>query len=114
MVWNLASRQVHGLDRTVAYHTLAGGHRQAIAADRCLISVRATRAGKRVAATVMIVQPGQPDRTVVTRGEDKDLNDIARFEVPAHQGRVELRVGDVTAVAVPAGGKEVVVELALP
>lgn len=114
MVWNLASRQVHGLDRTVAYHGLAGGHRQAIAADRCLISVRATRAGKRVAATVAIVQPGQPDRTVVTRGEDKDLNDIARFEVPAHQGRVELRVGDVTAVAVPAGGKEVVVELVLP
>ncbi|GBL30449.1 hypothetical protein EMGBS10_15990 [Opitutia bacterium] len=114
MVWDLASRQVHGLDRTAAYHGLAGGHRQAIAADRCLISVRATRAGKRVAATVSIVQPGQPDRTVVTRGEDKDLNDIARFEVPAHEGRVELRVGDVTAVAVPAGGKEVVVELALP
>ena len=114
MVWNLASRQVHGLDRTAAYHGLAGGHRQAIAADRCLISVRATRAGQRVAATVALVQPGQPDRSVVTRGEDKDLNDIARIEVPAGPGRVELRVGDVTVVAVPAGGKEVVVELVLP
>jgi hypothetical protein len=114
MVWHLASRQVHGLDRTAAYHALAGGHRQAIAGDRCLISVRATRGGKRVAADVAIVQPGQPDRTVTTRGEDKDLNDIARFEVPANEGRVELRVGDVTAVAVPLGGKEVVVELVLP
>jgi len=114
MVWHLASRQVHGVDRTAAYHALAGGHRQAIAGDRCLISVRATRGGKRVAADVAIVQPGQPDRTVTTRGEDKDLNDIARFEVPANEGRVELRVGDVTAVAVPLGGKEVVVELVLP
>jgi hypothetical protein len=60
------------------------------------------------------VQPGQPDRTVVTRGEDKDLNDIARFEVPANEGRVELRVGAVTALAIPVGGKEVVVELELP
>ena len=114
MIWHLASRQVHGVDRTAAYHALAGGHRQAIAGDRCLISVRATRGGKRVAADVAIVQPGQPDRTVTTRGEDKDLNDIARFEVPANEGRVELRVGDVTAVAVPLGGKEVVVELVLP
>jgi len=114
MVWDLASRQVHGLDRTATYHGLAGGHRQPIAADRCLISVRAVRAGKRVAATVALVQPGQPDRTVTTRGEDKDLNDIARLEVPANAGRVELRVGDVTAVAVPTGGKEVVVELELP
>jgi len=114
LVWNPGPHEVAGLDRTAVYHALAGGHRQAIAADRCLISVRATRAGKRVAASVAIVQPGQPDRTVLTRGEDKDLNDIARFEVPANQGRVELRVGDVTAVAVPAGGKEVVVELALP
>jgi hypothetical protein len=114
LVWNPGPHEVAGLDRTAVYHALAGGHRQAIAADRCLISVRATRDGKRVAATVAIVQPGQPDRTVLTRGEDKDLNDIARFEVPANQGRVELRVGDVTAVAVPAGGKEVVVELALP
>jgi len=114
LVWNSGPHEVAGLDRTAVYHSLAGGHRQAIAADRCLISVRATRAGKRVAATVAIVQPGQPDRTVLTRGEDKDLNDIARFEVPANQGRVELRVGDVTAVTVPAGGKEVVVELVLP
>ena len=114
MVWHLGSRQVHGLDRTAAYHALAGGHRQPIAADRCLISVRATRGGKRVAADVAIVQPGQPDRTITTRGEDKDLNDIARFEVPANEGRVELRVGDVTAVAVPLRGKEVVVELVLP
>jgi hypothetical protein len=51
---------------------------------------------------------------VVTRGEDKDLNDIARFEVPANEGRVELRVGAVTALAIPVGGKEVVVELELP
>ena len=51
---------------------------------------------------------------MTTRGEDKDLNDIARFEVPANEGRVELRVGDITAVAVPLGGKEVVVELVLP
>ena len=43
---------------------------------------------KRVAATVALVQPGQPDRTVTTRGEDKDLNDIARLEVPyAQQGK---------------------------
>lgn len=114
LVWNPGPHEVAGLDRTAVYHGLAGGHRQPIAADRCLISVRATRAGKRVAATVAIVQPGQPDRSVVTRGEDKDLNDIARFDVPANEGRVELRVGDVTAVAVPVGGKEVVVELALP
>ncbi len=114
MVWNLGARDVFGLDRTAVYHQLAGGHRQPVAADRCLISVRATRAGKRVAATVAIVQPGQPDRTVVTRGEDKDLNDIARFEVPADEGRVELRVGAVTALAIPVGGKEVVVELELP
>lgn len=113
MVWNLRSTQVHGIDRTAAYHALTGGRRVPIAPDKTHIALRAYRGEKRVAAEVTVSQAGTT-QSATTKGEDKDLNDVARVEVPAAGGKVTVKCGDVTRTVTPEAGKELTVELRLP
>lgn len=113
MVWAMRSRQVHGVNRTAAYHGLAGGYRVTIATDKTHLAVRVYRGDKRVAAEVTVSQTGAY-QTLTTKGEDKDLNDIARVEIPVAAGTVTVTCGEITRTVMPEAGKEITVELRLP
>jgi hypothetical protein len=113
MVWNLRSTQVHGLDRTAAYHALTGGRKVPVAPDKTHIALRAYRGDRRVAAEVTVSQ-GATTQSVTTKGEDKDLNDVTRVEVPAAGGKVTVQSGDVIRTVTPEAGKELTIELRLP
>jgi hypothetical protein len=114
LVWDLKAKTVYGVNRTAAYLQLVGGHHPTIAADQCLVSIRAMHAGKRVATEVTAVQAQQPSRKITTRGEDKDLNDIVQLSVPANAGPLTLQANDTHQTIQPQGGKEIIVELVLP
>lgn len=113
MVWNLRSTQVHGLDRTAAYHALNGGRKVPVAPDKTHIALRAYRGDKRVAAEVTISQ-GTTTQSATTKGEDKDMNDVTRVEVPAAGGKVTVQCGEVIRTITPEAGKELTIELRLP
>lgn len=113
MVWNLRSTQVHGIDRTAAYHALVGGRKVPIAPDKTHLALRAYRGDKRVAALVSVTQ-GTANWVATTKGDDKDLNDVTRVEVPADGGKVTVQCGDVKRTVTPEAGKELTVELHLP
>ena len=113
MAWAMRSQQVHGVNRTTAYHHLAGGYRVIIAADKTHIALRAYRGDKRVTADVTVSQTGA-FQTITTKGEDKDLNDVARVEIPVAAGTVTVKCGDIIRTVTPEGGKEITVELRLP
>jgi sugar/nucleoside kinase (ribokinase family) len=113
MVWNLRSTQVHGIDRTAASHALNGGRKVPVAPDKTHIALRAYRGDKRVAAEVTVTQ-GSTSQAATTKGEDKDLNDVTRVEVPAAGGKVTVKCGEVTRTITPEAGKELTIELRLP
>ena len=116
LVWDLNSRQVYGINRTSAYLKLVGGHRQTIPEDQCLISVRTYDKNHRVTASVNLAQESNPTLAtpLQTKGEEKDLNDVAQFTVPAKAGQVTLQWGDLKKTVTPEGGKEIVIELQRP
>ena len=81
--------------------------------DKTHIALRAYRGDKRVAAEVTVTQ-GSTSQAATTKGEDKDLNDVTRVEVPAAGGKVTVKCGEVTRTITPEAGKELTVELRLP
>jgi hypothetical protein len=63
---------------------------------------------------LVTVSQGTTSQTALTKGEDKDLNDVTRVEVPAAGGKVTVKCGEVSRTVTPEAGKELTIELRLP
>lgn len=113
MVWNLGSRSVAAVNRTAAYHAYAGGRKQALTVEECVVGIRVFRGGKRVPTEVTVSQGGKPVATVRTADASQDMMDVPWVKVRMDGGAVVARIGDKETPVTPKAGSEVVVDIDL-
>lgn len=113
LVWNLRSREVHGVDRTADYHAWAGGRRRALSKGESLLGVRVFRGEQREPTEVVVLQDGRELARVRTAGPSQDMMDVPWTRLDISRGKVTLRAGDLAKEVELKGGEETVVDLRL-
>ena len=113
VIWNLRQRDIAGVDRTLAYHKLAGGRKHALGPDECVVGVRVFRGGKRVPTEVTLVQSGQTVAKVRSADNTQDMLDVPWVKVRIAGGPVSAKVDGKETPVTPKAGGEVLVDIDL-
>lgn len=113
IIWNLGQRDIAGVDRTAAYHALAGGRKRALAPEECVVGIRVFRGGKRVPTEVTLTQGGRSLATVRTADNTQDMMDVPWVKVRVGDGPVTAKIGDRETPVTPKAASEVVVDIDL-
>lgn len=113
VIWNLRQRAISGIDRTAAYHALAGGRKHALSKDECVVGVRAYRGGKRVPTAVIVNQGGKELATVRTADATQDMMDVPWVKVRMDGGNVLAIAGEKQVPVELKAGAEVLVDIDL-
>jgi len=113
MVWNQGARTVGAVNRTTAYHALAGGRKLALTKEECVVGLRVLRDGKRVPTQVSLTQGGKVLATVRTADATQDMMDVPWVKVRMDGGPVIAQAGDKQVSITPKAGEEVVVDIDL-
>lgn len=113
VIWNLRQREIAGIDRTAAYHALAGGRKHALSKEECVIGIRAHRGGKRVPTEVTVTQSGVFVAKVRTADATQDMMDVPWVKVRMDAGPVLAVAGGKQVPVEPKAGAEVMVDIDL-
>jgi transglutaminase-like putative cysteine protease len=113
LVWNLRSRDVHGVDRTADYHAWAGGRQAVLGKRESLLGVRVFRGDTREPTEVAVLQDGREIARVRTAGPGQDMMDVPWTRLSLDGGKVTLRAGALARDIELRGGEETVVDLRL-
>jgi len=113
VIWNPRQREISGIDRTAAYHALAGGRKHALSKEECVVGIRAYRAGKRTPSEVIVTQAGRQIAKVRTADATQDMMDVPWVKVRMDGGPVVAIAGEKQVPVEPKAGAEVLVDIDL-